>query len=125
MPTTTCGAETGHPAPTPTRLPAGRRYLGTEAGVLGGEGLAAYLHSALGEALAAADVIVPLATALVLRAAILRGSTQTCERVFRLLRWVANRPEPPAPERPGSDQAAAQMNATGLEVSAAAPRSPS
>jgi integrase len=26
------------------------------------------------------------------------AGTETCERVFRLLRWIANRPEPPAPE---------------------------
>jgi hypothetical protein len=71
--------------------------LGAGAGVLGGEGLAAYLHPALGEALAAADVIVPLAIALVLLIAILQGSSQTCERAFRLLRWIANRAEPPAP----------------------------
>jgi hypothetical protein len=71
--------------------------LGAGAGVLGGEGLAAYLHPALGEALAAADVIVPLAIALVLLIAILQGGSQTCERAFRLLRWIANRAEPPAP----------------------------
>jgi hypothetical protein len=38
-----------------------------------------------------------LAIGLVLVGAILWGSSQTCERVFRLLRWAANRPEPPAP----------------------------
>jgi hypothetical protein len=59
----------------------------------GGKFFAAYLHPALGEALAAVDVIVPL----VLLAAILRGSAETCERVFRLLRWAANQPEPPGP----------------------------
>jgi hypothetical protein len=74
--------------------------LGTGAGVLGGEGLAGYLHPALGEVLAAADVTVPLAIAIILLAAILRGSSQTCERVFRLLRWIANRPEPPGPAHP-------------------------
>jgi hypothetical protein len=76
------------------------RALGTGAGILGGEGLAGILHPALDEALAAADVIVPLVIAIVLLAAILCGSTQTCERVFRLLRWIANRPEPAAPETP-------------------------
>lgn len=66
---------------------------------LAARGAACYLHPALGEALAAADVIVPL----VLLAAILRGGTETCERVFRLLRWAASRPEPPGPGgiRPG------------------------
>ncbi len=77
------------------------RALGAGAGVLGGEGLAMALHPALGEAMAAADVIVPLAIAAVLIAAILVGSDRTCERVFRLLRWAANRPEPAAPTQPG------------------------
>jgi len=51
----------------------------------------------VGAVLAAADVIVPMIVALVLLTAILRGSTETCERVFRLLRWITNRAEPPAP----------------------------
>ena len=97
MPTVTRVADTGQPAPAPTRPTTARRVLGAGAGVLGGEGLAAYLHPALGEALAAADVIVPLAIALVLLIAILQGSSQTCERAFRLLRWIASRAEPPAP----------------------------
>jgi hypothetical protein len=46
-----------------------------------------------------ADVIIPLAIAVILLTAILHGSNQTCERVFRLLRWIANRAEPPAPAR--------------------------
>jgi hypothetical protein len=49
--------------------------------------------------LAAADVIVPLAIALILLAVILFGSTEMAERVFRLLRWASNRSEPPAPAR--------------------------
>jgi hypothetical protein len=75
------------------------RALSAGAGILGSEGLAGTLHPALGEALATADVVVPLAIALVLLTAILLGSDQTCERVFRLLRWAANRPEPAAPAR--------------------------
>lgn len=62
------------------------------------------LHPALAEVLAAADVITPAAIALVLLAAILFGSTETAERVFRLLRWAANRPEPPAPAPPGTSR---------------------
>ncbi len=96
--------------------PGGRRsvpwpVLGTGAGVLGTESVAGYLHPALGEALAATDVLVPLAIALVLLTAILRGSTQTCERVFRLLRWIANRPEPPAPEQSPPNRTATQRSA--------------
>jgi hypothetical protein len=92
--------DSARPAAQPTTRPGtGKRVLGvsTGAGVLGGEGLAACLHPRLGEALAVADVIVPLTVSLVLLAAILLGSSQKCERVFRLLRWIANRPEPPSP----------------------------
>jgi hypothetical protein len=92
----------GETAPPTGRLRAGPwRALGAGTSIVGGEGLAACLHPALGETLAAADVITPLAVALILLAAILAGSEQTCERVFRLLRWIANRPEPPGPG-PGS-----------------------
>jgi hypothetical protein len=99
-PVPTAAPGTGPRSPVPesrSRPPAPWRALGTGAGVLGSEGLAGYLHPALGEVLAAADVIAPLAIAVALLAAILRGSSQTCERVFRLLRWIANRPEPPGP----------------------------
>src|SRR6185437_3401956 len=71
--------------------------LGTGAAALAAEGTAGYLHPMVGAVLAAADVIVPMIVALVLLTAILRGSTETCERVFRLLRWITNRAEPPAP----------------------------
>jgi len=65
---------TGTKAGTPTCMinaqDASDAYSGFDsvasAGVLGGEGLAAYLHPTLGEVLAAADVIVPLAIGLVL-----------------------------------------------------------
>jgi hypothetical protein len=56
--------DAGQPAAAPARPAAARRLLGAGTGVLGGDGLAAYLHPALGQALAAADVIVPLAIAL-------------------------------------------------------------
>jgi hypothetical protein len=83
------------------KLRAQRRVgrLGAIAAIFSAEGIEGYLHPAFGEALAAADVIIPATVLLVLLAAILRGSTETCERVFRLLRWIANRPEPPAPDR--------------------------
>lgn len=98
MSATAYKTDTRQPAPRPgARTPGAWRTLGAGAGVLGSEGLTAYLHPALGEALAVADVMVPLAIALVLLIAILRGSNQTCERVFRLLRLIANRPEPATP----------------------------
>jgi len=79
-----------------TPLPVKWR-LGAGAGLFGVEGAIGYLYPLLGVILAIIDVVIPSAVALILLLAILRGSDKTCERVFRLLRWVANRPEPPAP----------------------------
>ena len=70
------------------------------AGILGAGSGAGYLYRPLGAALATIVVLVPLAIALVLLGAIMRGSNQTCERIFRLLRWLTNRPEPPPPGSP-------------------------
>jgi hypothetical protein len=58
------------------------------------------LHPALADALAIADLAIPVACALIVFAVITLGSEQTCNRVFRFLRWIANRPEPPAPGSP-------------------------
>jgi DNA-binding transcriptional regulator YhcF (GntR family) len=47
--------------------------------------------------------VVELAAALTVIGTVLFGSPELSERAFRLLRWIANRPEPPAPsERPGN-----------------------
>jgi len=75
--------------------------LSTSASLLGTAGTAGYLHSRVGLALAAVEVTVLLIAALtiliVLLVVILHGNDDTCERLFRFLRWAANRPEPPAP----------------------------
>ena len=98
MPTISRIQATSPPEPGPgVRPTVPWRAIGASAGILGGETLASYLRPGLGEALAAADSIIPLAIVLILLTVILRGSDQTVERVFRLLRWAANRPEPPAP----------------------------
>jgi uncharacterized membrane-anchored protein len=81
-----------HTADTRSQVP-GRWRLGAAAGTLGAEAAAAYLSPSLGAALAVADVVVPLAIAIVLLGAVLLGSKETCDRVFRLLRWIANRPD--------------------------------
>jgi hypothetical protein len=53
--------------------------------------------------LAVADIIALLALGLTVLAVVLRGSDKTYERLFRLLRWIANRPEPPAPPGNAAD----------------------
>lgn len=56
-----------------------------------------WLHPMLGEAMVITDLAVPTFVGLILLVAILRGSPDTCERAFRLLRWIVNRPEPQEP----------------------------
>jgi hypothetical protein len=51
------------------------------------------------------DVITPVVIALSLLTAILFGSKERVERVLRLLRWIANRPEPAVPAPPGPGRA--------------------
>jgi hypothetical protein len=73
-----------------------RRREGAPWGI---EGTASWLHPAPGAALAVADVIIPAVIAIVVLTAILRGSTKTCERVFRpppLDRRPPRAPRPPA-----------------------------
>jgi hypothetical protein len=79
---------------------AGWAKLGTGLVVLASEVAEGVFHPALADALAIADVAIPVAGMLVVFAVITRGSKETCERVFRFLRWIANRPEPPAPGSP-------------------------
>ncbi|NUS04823.1 MAG: hypothetical protein HOV97_19945 [Nonomuraea sp.] len=64
------------------------------AGLLGGPVGAGHLDRVLGHVLAVSEVGVLLLIVL----AALVGSRTVSERAFRLLRWAADRPEPPAPE---------------------------
>lgn len=73
------------------------RLLGVGTGVLGGEGAIIWLHPIIGEAMIVTDLAVPIVVGLILLVAILRGDDVTCDRAFRLLRWIANRPEPRGP----------------------------
>lgn len=45
--------------------------------------------------------VTELAVALTIIGTALFGSQALSDRAFRLLRWIANRPEPPAPGAPG------------------------
>jgi hypothetical protein len=82
------------------RLAAGLWKLGAGTGWFSVQGIASYLRPTFGECLAIADLSILAVVSLGLVVAILRGSDQTCERAFRLLRWITNRPEPPRPEAP-------------------------
>lgn len=50
-------------------------------------------------------LVIELAVALTIIGTALFGSPALSERAFRLLRWIANRPEPPCPSAPGADLA--------------------
>jgi hypothetical protein len=84
--------------------------LGTAMAVIGAEITDGVLHPAAAEALEIADAVIPLILGLILFTTIVRGSPETVERIFRLLRWIANRPEPTGPDAPGSQPAAAAEN---------------
>ena len=58
------------------------------------------VHPWIGLAMAGAELTV----ALTVLATALFGSRELSERAFRLLRWLANRPEPPAPQERLKDQ---------------------
>jgi hypothetical protein len=62
----------------------------TALGVPAGIGV---LHPMLGEIVAGIELVV----ALTIIGTALFGSTALSDRAFRLLRWMGNRPEPPAP----------------------------
>jgi hypothetical protein len=85
--------EHGHERASGIR-PPWRMLAGT--GAAGVQCTVGYFHPLIGTAFASADLV----TLLAIFAVILYGSDRTCERTFRLLRWAANRPEPPAPPSP-------------------------
>jgi len=64
------------------------------------------LHPILGEIV----LLVELVVVLTLVGTALFGNLDLSERAFRLLRWIGNRPEPPAPEQaaPGASGGARQ-----------------
>ncbi len=82
---------------TTTRQPPETRAWGSAAlGVgIGADASLTFLGRDLGAIIALTEIAVPAIIALAVLVAVLRGSENTCERAFRLLRWLANRPEPP------------------------------
>ena len=74
-----------------TRLPW--RALGLGSSTIGGVASVYYWHPLVGLVIVSCETAI----ATITFAAALFGSEITSERAFRLLRWVANRPEPEAP----------------------------
>lgn len=88
----------GHATPLgspPTAMPGRVPWRSVGAGVVSvGTPLgAAVLRPLLGEVM----MLVELAVFLTMLGTALFGSETLSERAFRLLRWLGNRPEPPAP----------------------------
>jgi hypothetical protein len=75
----------------------GMRRRGIGLGILSAEGVIAWFHPVGAIALALTATGGTLLVALIVMMAVILGNNQICERVFRLLRWAANRPEPSAP----------------------------
>jgi hypothetical protein len=73
-----------------------RRAMSLAGAGLGADAGLAIFSRELGAILVLTEVAVFAVIALTILTAVLRGSDNTCERAFRLLRWLANRPEPPA-----------------------------
>lgn len=66
-------------------------------GGVAGACAAGRMHCLLGEILAAALIIVPLTTSVILVTIVVFGGTKPSNRVFRLLRCIRDKEEPPAP----------------------------
>jgi hypothetical protein len=80
---------------------AGRRR-GAGPGLLGAGGLAygyaaELLHFPGDEIVAALLIITPLISGAILVSVLVFGSTASSDRIFRLLRWIRDREEPPGP----------------------------
>jgi len=72
--------------------------VGVGLGVVGAQGAAAWRSPAL-SAILAAEAAVLLVAILLMVGVVVFGSDRACNRVFRLLRWISGRAEPPSPEQ--------------------------
>jgi hypothetical protein len=91
----------GSATPPPRPPSSGWVKLGTGLAVIGAEITESVLHPAAAVPLEITDAAIPVISGLILLTTIVFGSAETVERVFRLLRWIRNRPEPAAPDSPG------------------------
>jgi len=87
--------------PTPDRRSsrAPWRKPGLAAAVFAGPAGIGYVQPVLGAALAVIVVSTIAAVCLTLLIVALRGTPETTERVFRLLRMISGRAEPPGPQQ--------------------------
>jgi hypothetical protein len=92
----------GSPAPHDRPWTPGWVKLGIGLAVIGGQITESVLHPQVAEILAIADAAIPLVVGSVLFITIVRGRQETVDRIFRLLRWIKNQPEPTAPHSPNS-----------------------
>ena len=73
----------------------GIRRRGIGLGILSIEATIAWFHPAGAVAVALTGMGGMLLVVVIVLTAIILGNSETCERAFRLLRLLANRPEPP------------------------------
>lgn len=95
---------------------AGGTHLRSEAGriILGaGPAAAPFTAAAFHPVMGAAVLVTELVFVLIVFGIIVYGTREQADRVFRLLRWLRNCPEPPAPPRlPGITNDAFPATAT-------------
>lgn len=97
--------DTANPAKT-ARVPW--RSVGTSVVSAGVPTVVGMVHPLIGLGMAIAE----LAVALTVIGTALFGSEELSERAFRLLRWMANRPEPLAPSEGPEDRGNARKGGT-------------
>lgn len=94
---------------SPAQRPIPWRPIGTIATSIGAPSGIGLLHPMLG----AAVFLVEFAVSMTVLGTALFGAKEYSERAFRLLRWVANRPEPDAPQGHITSQAISHRANTG------------
>jgi hypothetical protein len=72
------------------------RAIGFGAGTAAAPFATAVLEPVLGAALLAAELVF----VLIVFGTVVYGTQEHADRIFRLLRWLRSRPEPPAPTSP-------------------------
>jgi hypothetical protein len=90
----------------------------TALAVIGAQITESILHPEVAEALAIADVAIPLIALLIVFITIVRGTGETANRVFRLLRWIRDHPEPTTSDSLSSQPPAAAAEHPSAQITA-------